>query len=156
MAKARRVFVCRSCGSAQSRWLGKCPDCGAWDSLEETTVDPAAEQDAQRGIAVAAGELALQADGEDALGPGGGAVTLAEIAAAGDSVRVDRLPGGIRELDRVLGGGLVVGSAVLIGGEPGIGKSTLLLQSAFAWALRVERRVGPAGGHAGHAIGLGR
>jgi DNA repair protein RadA/Sms len=139
MAKARRVFVCRSCGSAQSRWLGKCPDCGAWDSLEETTVDPAAEQDAQRGIAVAAGELALQADGEDALGPGGGAVTLAEIAAAGDSVRVDRLPGGIRELDRVLGGGLVVGSAVLIGGEPGIGKSTLLLQSAFAWAKAAKR-----------------
>ncbi|MEI7657848.1 MAG: DNA repair protein RadA [Phycisphaerae bacterium] len=140
MAKVRRVFVCRSCGSAQSRWLGKCPDCGAWDSLEETTVDPAAEQDAQRGIAAAVGELAMQADGEDTPAAGGGAVTLAEIAATGDSVRVDRLSGGIRELDRVLGGGLVVGSAVLIGGEPGIGKSTLLLQSAFAWA-RASKRV---------------
>jgi DNA repair protein RadA/Sms len=139
MAKARRVFVCRSCGTAQSRWLGKCPDCGAWDSLEETTVDPAAEQDAQRGIAAAVGELAMQAEGHDAPASGGGAVTLAEIAATGEGVRVHRLPGGIRELDRVLGGGLVVGSAVLIGGEPGIGKSTLLLQSAFAWARSSQR-----------------
>jgi DNA repair protein RadA/Sms len=147
MAKVRRVFVCRSCGSAQSRWLGKCPDCGSWDSLEETTVDPAAEKDAQKGLAAAWGSITDAAaagagpDGLEALGAlSAGAMSLAEIAAAGEGVRVDRLPGGIRELDRVLGGGLVVGSAVLIGGEPGIGKSTLLLQSAFAWA-RAGRRV---------------
>jgi DNA repair protein RadA/Sms len=117
--------------------LGKCPDCGVWDSLEESTVDPGAEKDTQRGLAAAWSEVT---DGGAAASEvSAGAMSLAEIAASGDEMRVNRLRGGIREFDRVLGGGLVVGSAVLISGEPGIGKSTLLLQSAFAWAAAGQR-----------------
>jgi len=152
MAKARKVFLCRSCGNAQSRWLGKCPDCGAWDSLEETTLDPAGEKDSQRGIAAAWGEVnAGTGGGEGATGGGisgmgaapAAAMSLAQVdaasAASGGIAGLNRLPSGIHELDRVLGGGLVVGSAVLIGGEPGIGKSTLLLQAAFAWGAAGKR-----------------
>src|SRR5437868_3555399 len=57
MAKVRRVFVCRECGSAQHRWAGKCPDCGAWDALEEQTLDPALAKDPQKGLVAAWGEL---------------------------------------------------------------------------------------------------
>jgi DNA repair protein RadA/Sms len=140
MAKVRRVFVCRSCGGAQSRWLGKCPDCGSWDSLEETTVDPSLSKDPQKGLVAAWSELTESGE------PGPIATAIArpikEIEA--DSGPGTRLASGIGELDRVLGGtpagnGLVPGSAVLVGGEPGIGKSTLLLQAAFAWATRGGR-----------------
>ncbi|MDX2131975.1 MAG: DNA repair protein RadA [Planctomycetota bacterium] len=129
MAKARRVFLCRSCGSAHPRWLGKCPDCGTWDALEETTLDPLAANDTHKGIAAS---MAPDADTAPAL-----AARIDEIDPEGEIVR--RLPTGIGELDRVLGGtadnrGLVPGSVVLVGGEPGIGKSTLLLQAAYAWA----------------------
>lgn len=140
MAKVRRVFVCRSCGSAHSRWQGKCPDCGTWDSLEETTFDPALEKDAHKGLAAA-----FAAEAGEEPGPGvatAGAVSLGELAGQPEALR--RLPSGIGELDRVLGGaeenrGLVPGSVVLIGGEPGIGKSTLMLQAAGAWAARGHR-----------------
>lgn len=130
MAKVRRVFLCRSCGSAHSRWEGKCPDCGTWDALEESTFDPAMENDTHKGLAAA-----ISGDSADAATPK--ATPLSELQGPTDTLR--RLPTGINELDRVLGGspgnlGLVPGSAVLIGGEPGIGKSTLLLQAAYAWA----------------------
>ncbi|MCE7974311.1 MAG: DNA repair protein RadA [Leptolyngbya sp. PLA1] len=139
MAKPRRVFVCRSCGSAHSRWTGKCPDCAAWDSLEESTFDPGSERDVQKGIAAAWGASGAEGDA-DASRPV--AVALAEID--GTHEPATRLPSGIDELDRVLGGqlpaaGLVPGSAVLVGGEPGIGKSTLLLQAARAWASQGTR-----------------
>jgi DNA repair protein RadA/Sms len=116
MAKTRSQFLCNHCGSLQIKWLGKCPDCGTWDSLEFFTPPaPDARADAR---AVARGEAsALQ---------GAEALPIGEI----DEAHTPRLSSGIGEFDRVLGGGLVAGSVVLVGGEPGIGKSTLLLQVA--------------------------
>ena len=133
MAKVRRVFVCRSCGAVQSRWVGKCPDCGTWDSLDEESLDPSAAKDPQRALVATWNALG---DGEE-IGASPVAVRLAEVG-AGEG-QATRLECGIGELDRVLGGGVVPGSAVLLGGEPGIGKSTLLLQAAFAWARRGTR-----------------
>ncbi|MBX3410591.1 MAG: DNA repair protein RadA [Phycisphaeraceae bacterium] len=148
MAKSRRVFVCRECGGAQSRWLGKCPDCGQWDSLEETSVDPSA---ADPRVAITAGwaDGELQAPHEAIPTP---AKPLSEIDADAPDAR--RLACGIGELDRVLGGGLVAGSAVLIGGEPGIGKSTLLLQAAFAWAAGGQRVLYVSSEESAHQVGL--
>jgi len=100
-------YVCQSCGESFLRWEGQCRACGAWNSLVETLVR---DRPAQRGVA----------------GPTNQPVPLARLAEA----PVARLSVGIGELDRVLGGGLVAGSLVLLGGEPGIGKSTLLLQAA--------------------------
>jgi DNA repair protein RadA/Sms len=144
MAKVRKVYICRSCGATQQRWMGKCPDCNTWDSLEESTIDPSSEKDPQRMSALAWTQVQSTADAEpDALAaaPAAGAVALADVDAA--PANIERLPTGLREFDRTLGlstlndksiAGLVPGSAVLVGGEPGIGKSTLLLQAARAWA----------------------
>lgn len=146
MAKPRRIFACSSCGSVHSKWTGKCPDCGTWDSLEESVHDPAAERDplsSQAAIELAAaglrGEQALSMGLELAAAIGGVAVgqspqAMPMDAIAGAPESQPRMASGINELDRVLGGGLVPGSAVMVGGEPGIGKSTLLLQAATAWA----------------------
>src|SRR5687767_1965052 len=126
MAKAKVQFLCNSCGSVHPKWMGKCPDCGTWDALEEykaPTADPRAASRAPGAIARAAGQT-----GD--LSQGGQALTLAEI----DEADAPRQPSGIGEFDRILGGGVVPGSAVLVGGEPGIGKSTLLLQVAHALA----------------------
>ncbi|HEX7081876.1 MAG TPA: DNA repair protein RadA [Gammaproteobacteria bacterium] len=103
--KTRSSYVCEQCGSRQPKWQGQCPDCNAWNTLVES---PAGER-AQRAQYAGRVELARL----DALEPGG----------------VERLSSGLGELDRVLGGGLVPGSVVLIGGDPGIGKSTLLLRA---------------------------
>ena len=111
MAKARVQYVCSECGSAQMKWMGKCPDCGEWNTLREVIV-PA---DAKRT------SLDRQTAGE-----GNEPVALTEIS---DSLGA-RLVLQNRELNRVLGGGIVPGSTVLVGGDPGIGKSTLLLQMA--------------------------
>jgi len=110
MAKARSVYACTECGAQQPRWLGRCPDCGAWESLIEERVGeppPTKPQGA-----------ALRGDGKPRA--------LGEI----DVASTPRLSSGVPELDRVLGGGLVPGSVVLLGGEPGVGKSTLALQAA--------------------------
>lgn len=118
MAKARTQFLCNSCGSVHPKWFGKCPDCGTWDALEEykpPTADPRAEK-RSRGAATA--DLAQGAEPQP----------IHEI----DEQQTPRNPTGIGEFDRILGGGVVPGSAVLVGGEPGIGKSTLLLQVANA------------------------
>jgi len=110
MAKqSRSQFLCGKCGSVHPRWLGKCPDCGAWDALQEYR-PPAADPRA----AVRPPDL-----GEVFAQP------ISDI----DPGEAPRLATGLDEFDRVLGGGIVPGSAVLIGGEPGIGKSTLLLQA---------------------------
>ena len=123
MAKAAKVktqFVCSQCGSTHPKWMGKCPDCGAWDSLEEVRqVAP----DARRDHLKPANATAHFAGGARPL-------KLKDV----DAATVPRMASGIGEFDRVLGGGLVPGMAVLVGGEPGIGKSTLLLQAAAKWA----------------------
>ena len=113
MAKKNVVYVCTDCGADSPKWQGQCPACGAWNSLSEFVVDrtPVAGKPAANSRSGFAGQLAS-------------VQTLAEI-------RIEdtpRLPTGLDELDRVLGGGLVPGSAVLFGGQPGAGKSTLLLQ----------------------------
>lgn len=107
MAQRSEAQVCTECGAATPRWLGRCPACGAWGAL--------------RSVA--------RTVGRDAREPAAAPVTTAvsELLA---TPPVERLPTGLAELDRVLGGGLVAGAAVLVGGEPGIGKSTLLLQAA--------------------------
>jgi DNA repair protein RadA/Sms len=110
MAKASRAFVCQACGAVTSRWSGKCASCGEWNSIIEETAP--------------AGSPSLVA-----IRGGKGRLASFETLAAG-GIEAPRLPTGLAELDRVLGGGLVPGSAVLVGGEPGIGKSTLLLQAA--------------------------
>ena len=132
MAKTKELFVCRACGGVQHRWLGKCPDCGAWDSLESERVEAGAKKDPQKGL------VEGWADLKDGALPGGSepARPLGQVDVGGST---HRLSTGISEFDRVLGGedksrGLVPGSAVLIGGSPGIGKSTLLLQAAAAMA----------------------
>jgi DNA repair protein RadA/Sms len=122
MAKtARAGFVCQNCGAVAARWVGKCPACGEWNTLLEETDLPqpgAGLSRASRGRAVALQDLADP-----------------------QSERVDRMPTGLAELDRVTGGGIVPGSALLIGGEPGIGKSTLLLQVAAAFAAAGRRAI---------------
>jgi DNA repair protein RadA/Sms len=117
MAKTRTQFLCNHCGSVHPKWMGKCPDCGTWDSLEEYKA-PTADPRAQGRAANQTGDIAHGAE----------ALTLAQI----DESDTPRRPSGIGEFDRILGGGIVPGSAVLVGGEPGIGKSTLLLQVAHA------------------------
>src|SRR5271169_6155949 len=117
MAKAKRPqFLCNHCGSVHPKWMGKCPDCGTWDSLEEYKAPTADARAATRTAGGQTGDIAR----------GGEALTLDQI----DEADTPRRPTGIGEFDRILGGGIVPGSAVLIGGEPGIGKSTLLLQVA--------------------------
>jgi len=124
MAKTRTQFLCNHCGSVHGKWIGKCPDCGTWDSLEEYKAPtPDARAERARGAAQT-GNLAH----------GGEALPLTEI----DEAETPRQPTGIAEFDRILGGGIVPGSVVLIGGEPGIGKSTLLLQVANELAKKSE------------------
>ena len=114
MARLQSRYVCQSCGESFLRWEGQCRTCGSWNSLVETVVREAAP--AARAAARAA----------RAGGPGSAPAALADVGVAD----APRRSVGIGELDRVLGGGLVPGSVVLVGGEPGIGKSTLLLQAA--------------------------
>ena len=117
MAKDKTTYTCNECGASSPRWLGKCPACGAWNSLVETAAEPAAAGGKNRlGGAFAA------------LAPAAAVQPLAAI----EAVDVARSPTGQPELDRVLGGGIVAGGVVLIGGDPGIGKSTLLLQALDA------------------------
>jgi DNA repair protein RadA/Sms len=109
---AKTVYVCTDCGARAPKWAGQCADCGAWNTLQEAVDAPAASPDGRRG------------------GYTGEAVASRIQCLADVEVRAnERLGTGLGELDRVLGGGLVPGSVVLIGGDPGIGKSTLLLQA---------------------------
>ncbi|MBW4048411.1 MAG: DNA repair protein RadA [Proteobacteria bacterium] len=117
MAAAKSVFVCSDCGGQSAKWLGRCPQCGAWNSLIETV--PAAAPRA--GVRTGTGATSAR---HAALAPASTVQSLRTVPAKAQP----HLPTGIAELDRVLGGGLVAGSVVLIGGDPGIGKSTLLLQ----------------------------
>lgn len=123
MAKTRTIYVCQQCGSQQTRWMGKCPDCGTWDSLVEQTERK---------------ENASSARGRGAIGASGAnqPIALREVPTGGFA----RLPVLGDEFARVLGGGMVPGSLVLIGGDPGIGKTTILSQVAAQFA----DQVGPA------------
>ncbi|HTY07112.1 MAG TPA: DNA repair protein RadA [Gemmatimonadales bacterium] len=113
MAKARSVFRCTECGAEQPKWAGRCDACGAWNSLSE---EPVTEKRRQ----------AADVRGQRALLAGPPPTRLGDVA----STSRTRWKTGLAELDFVLGGGIVPGSLVLVGGEPGIGKSTLLLQAA--------------------------
>ena len=115
MAKTKTRYVCQQCGSAQTKWMGRCPDCGEWNTLVETIVEQKGARAGGRGM-VAASQSPPQ--------------LLREVTAD----HFERVSLAMGELDRVLGGGLVPGSLVLIGGAPGIGKSTLLLQASAALA----------------------
>jgi DNA repair protein RadA/Sms len=116
MAREKTLYTCAECGGTSPKWLGRCPHCGAWNTLQE-------------GVAEAPAKHRFQA-----LAATAPVVTLADI----DASDVERTPTGIDELDRVLGGGIVPGGVVLIGGDPGIGKSTLLLQAMDLLGNRAE------------------
>lgn len=107
----KTIYQCTQCGYESRKWLGRCPDCGEWNTLQEQVVEQPPAHSKKAGAAVA---------------PGAAPVPLPEVPMED----FERASTGIGELDRVLGGGIVQGSLILIGGEPGIGKSTLLLQAA--------------------------
>ena len=123
MARAQSRYVCQACGEAFLRWEGQCRGCGAWNTLVETVLREPPRSGRKR------------ATGAE---PGAPPVALAALKEA----ELERRPTGIGELDRVLGGGLVPGSLVLVGGEPGIGKSTLVLEAAAGLACRPDARGG--------------
>ena len=118
MSKPKTVYTCSECGATSAKWLGRCPGCEAWNTMQEGVAEPAA-----------AGRNRFQS-----LARSQPVATLSEI----DAADVARTPTGVEELDRVLGGGIVAGGVVLIGGDPGIGKSTLLLQTVDALATRMK------------------
>jgi DNA repair protein RadA/Sms len=132
MKPPRAVFACTECGAQSPKWLGRCPDCGAWNSF----VEEIAPAGAQRGAVPP---------------PGGGGSHLYQDVEAD---RAQRISSGISEFDRVLGGGFVPGSLVLLGGEPGIGKSTLLLQAAAHFAAGVGPVLYCSGEESEHQIKL--
>jgi DNA repair protein RadA/Sms len=116
-SKSRSIYVCQNCGAQRSKWEGRCSDCGAWNSLvEETVAKETAVSTRQRGWSPTVSEA--------------GATQVISLDQNLHEVSIARHSTGFREFDRVLGGGLVEGSFVLLGGDPGIGKSTLLLQMA--------------------------
>ena len=113
MGKLKTAFVCQQCGATATKWLGRCPDCDAWNSLvEEMAPVPSTERGRSGFSSSGRPQPYVQVETDDAI----------------------RVGSGIEEFDRVLGGGIVAGSLVLLGGDPGIGKSTLLLQVAAARA----------------------
>ncbi len=134
MAKAKIQYTCTECGGVSSKWAGKCPACGQWNTLVETVVESSANRFSanRQGIAQTAPVL-----------------SLADI----DAIDVPRFESGISEFDRVLGGGLVSGGVVLIGGDPGIGKSTLLLQALVNLA-RVKNVLYVSGEESGAQVAL--
>jgi DNA repair protein RadA/Sms len=135
MKTAKAVFVCQECGSQSPKWMGRCAECGAWNSLVE-------ERPEEQTAVAASGNRYAQ------FGAGGLSKRYADVKLA-DS---PRLSSGITEFDRVLGGGIVPGSLVLLGGEPGIGKSTLLLQAAAHFAQEVGPVLYASGEESEHQI----
>jgi DNA repair protein RadA/Sms len=124
MAKAKTAYVCNECGSDYSKWQGQCGDCNAWNSLQEIRLAPAG------------GHVSASTRVNAAKGYAGVTSQLQDLSDV-DVASMPRLSTGIGELDRVLGGGLVAGSAILIGGHPGAGKSTLLLQLMCSLAQKM-------------------
>src|SRR5262249_22742892 len=114
MARREQSFICQNCGAAYGRWQGKCDACGEWDTIAE--------------------ESSATARPQMPGGPGRKGRPFALEALAGVAHDAPRLASGIAEFDRVTGGGFVRGSVLLLGGDPGVGKSTLLIQVAAALA----------------------
>jgi len=135
--KTKTVFACQECGAQSPKWLGRCAECGAWNSLVEERQLP---ERATAGAAAGAPRYSLAA----ASGP--------QLYAEIDTVVAERISTGVQEFDRVLGGGVVPGSLVLLGGEPGIGKSTLLLQAAAHFAKTVGPVLYSSGEESEHQI----
>jgi DNA repair protein RadA/Sms len=131
MARARAQYVCANCGAVSARWQGRCESCGEWNTLteESSTPMPGAVR-------------------------GGGGKVIELVPLAGSTSELRRITTGIPEFDRVVGGGLVPGSAILVGGDPGIGKSTLLLQVAAGLAADGRRVVYTSGEEAAGQIQL--
>lgn len=121
MARSKSAFICQSCGAVYSRWQGRCDSCGEWNAIVEEMVDSG----------IGAGPKSAKA----------GSRTVPLVPLKGETESAARIVTGIGELDRVTGGGFVMGSTLLVGGDPGIGKSTLLLQAAAALAGRGRRVV---------------
>lgn len=120
-SKKKTVFFCKECGNESAKWMGQCPACHAWNSFVEQEVRPAA----QGALRPAAGTLPSVP------------TSLSDISLSEE----DRVSSGIAELDRVLGGGVVPGSMILVGGDPGIGKSTLLLQACREMAAKGQKLI---------------
>ena len=133
MVKTKRRYICQACGSVAHRWQGQCADCNEWNTLAEDA--PATVFSAKHD-----------------LSSGGRAIRFEALDAPGE--QLVRQSTGLAEFDRALGGGLVPGSAVLMGGDPGIGKSTLLLQAAAALALRGQTAVYISGEEAAGQVRL--
>jgi len=128
MAKAKTAYVCSECGNATTQWAGQCGECGQWNTLTSFVVEPASKGGKGAEAAAAARHAGWA-----------GAAATPRITALKDVTQGEesRVGTGISELDRVLGGGLVEGSVVLVGGDPGIGKSTLLLQALATLGARL-------------------
>jgi len=118
MAKEKSIYTCSECGGTNAKWLGKCPHCGEWNTLVESVAEPSGGAKNRY----------------QSLAKSQPVATLSEIEASD----FERTPTGQDELDRVLGGGIVAGGVVLIGGDPGIGKSTLLLQAVDALSQQLK------------------
>jgi DNA repair protein RadA/Sms len=134
MAKPKSVYSCTECGATAPKWQGQCPGCGQWNTLVEAVMEAATP--AGRSFASLAGVSSLQ--------------TLGKIQPREEP----RQPTGIEEFDRVLGGGLVAGGVVLIGGDPGIGKSTLLLQALARLAQTNENVLYVSGEESAEQVAL--
>jgi DNA repair protein RadA/Sms len=139
MKAPKTIYACQECGAQSQKWLGRCAECGAWNSLVEERAIPAP---------VAGGAAAAASGNRYALAGAAGPRLYEEI----DTGVAERLTTGIGEFDRVLGGGVVPGSLVLIGGEPGIGKSTLLLQAAAHFAATIGPVLYSSGEESEHQI----
>ena len=135
MAKDKNQYVCSDCGGVSPKWLGKCPHCHAWNTLIETAADSTAAPAKNRFASLA---------------------KTAEVTILGniDAIDFARTPTGQEELDRVLGGGMVEGGVVLIGGDPGIGKSTLLLQALDSLQRSGQRTLYVTGEESGAQVAL--
>lgn len=123
-SKLKTIYVCSNCGETSPRWMGRCPSCGEWNTMVEDVVVPESKAAARKG-------LAPRSRGVTSLVPD-------RLSSISTTEEKSRIVTGISELDRVLGGGVVLGSVVLLGGEPGAGKSTLLLQLCGAISQQHE------------------
>jgi len=119
-SKPKTLYNCRECGASASKWAGQCSDCKGWNTLEESVAPSSSVASRFSGYAGKSNAAEVQ------------------ILSTVEAGRVERIDSGLEELDRVLGGGIVPGSAILIGGDPGIGKSTILLQSLACLSQRVN------------------